>query len=335
MPPGAFVHDDRGGARRGTSVERSTSCRSARTSRSGALRVTNERDEQANLSVFSALEFCLWDARDDSTNGQRNFSTGEVEVVDGVIYHKTEYRERRDHFAYFACSEPLAGFDTQREAFLGEYRSWDSPLAVARGESFQLGRPRLGADRLPPRAVWSSRRARRAKCASCSATRRTRSPRSSIHPAHRRSTRSAPKRCSSTGFPRRQSRRAWRRSAPTGRVTRGARSEYPGRRHEPDGQYLEPLPEHGHVQSESVDLIVRVGDGARHGLPRLEPGSPRLPSARSPIARASGSSTSPRHSSRRAAPTTSTSRSPSAATTRSDRASTTTRCGWSLPSAPM
>ena len=54
----------------------------------------------------------------------------------GVIYHKTEYRERRDHFAYFACSEPLAGFDTQRDAFLGPYRGWDDPAAVARGASF-------------------------------------------------------------------------------------------------------------------------------------------------------------------------------------------------------
>jgi cellobiose phosphorylase len=52
-----------------------------------------------------------------------------------VIYHKTEYRERRDHFAYFACSEPLAGFDTQREAFLGAYRGFDTPLAVERGEA--------------------------------------------------------------------------------------------------------------------------------------------------------------------------------------------------------
>jgi cellobiose phosphorylase len=58
-----------------------------------------------------------------------------VEVEDGVIYHKTEYRERRDHFAFFACSEPLAGFDTQREPFLGPYRSWDRPLAVERGQS--------------------------------------------------------------------------------------------------------------------------------------------------------------------------------------------------------
>jgi cellobiose phosphorylase len=99
------------------------------------LRVTNERAEAAEVSVFSSVEFCLWDAQDDATNFQRNYSVGEVEVVDGVIYHKSEYRERRDHFAYFACSEPLAGFDTQREEFLGAYRGFDRPLAVERGRS--------------------------------------------------------------------------------------------------------------------------------------------------------------------------------------------------------
>ncbi len=99
------------------------------------LTVTNTRGEAADLSIFSAVEFCLWDAWDDATNFQRNFNTGQVEVEDGVIYHKTEYRERRDHFAYFACSEPLAGFDTQRESFLGPYRGWHRPLAVERGHS--------------------------------------------------------------------------------------------------------------------------------------------------------------------------------------------------------
>jgi len=98
------------------------------------LTVTNHRNTTARLSVFSSVEFALWDALDDATNYQRNFSTGEVEVADGVIYHKTEYRERRDHFAYFACSAPLAGFDTQREAFLGPYRGFDEPLGVERGE---------------------------------------------------------------------------------------------------------------------------------------------------------------------------------------------------------
>ncbi len=99
------------------------------------VRVTNERAAPARLSIFSSIEFCLWDAQDDATNFQRNYSVGEVEVEDGVIYHKTEYRERRDHFAFFACSEPLAGFDTQRDAFLGPYRGWDRPIAVERGAS--------------------------------------------------------------------------------------------------------------------------------------------------------------------------------------------------------
>jgi cellobiose phosphorylase len=99
------------------------------------LTVTNHGNDVADVSAFSALEFCLWEANDDATNFQRNFSTGQVEIVDGVIYHKTEYRERRNHFAFFACSEPLAGFDTQREDFLGAYRGWDNPQVVADGES--------------------------------------------------------------------------------------------------------------------------------------------------------------------------------------------------------
>jgi cellobiose phosphorylase len=97
--------------------------------------VSNQRQTPAALSIFSAIEFCLWDAQDDSTNFQRNFSIGEVEIEDGVIYHKTEYRERRDHFAWFACSGELAGFDTQRDVFLGPTRGWDRPAAVERGES--------------------------------------------------------------------------------------------------------------------------------------------------------------------------------------------------------
>lgn len=97
--------------------------------------VTNERDEAADLSLFSSIEFALWDAQDDATNFQRNFNTGEVEIEDGVIYHKTEYRERRDHFAYFACSADTVGFDTQRESFLGAHRGWDNPVVVANGVS--------------------------------------------------------------------------------------------------------------------------------------------------------------------------------------------------------
>lgn len=99
------------------------------------MQIQNLRNLPAQISVFSLVEFCLWDAHDDATNFQRNFSIGQVEVADEVIYHKTEYRERRDHFAYFACSLPLAGFDTQRSDFLGEYQGWDAPQAVVEGRA--------------------------------------------------------------------------------------------------------------------------------------------------------------------------------------------------------
>ena len=100
------------------------------------LTISNQREHSTQLSLFSFIEFCLWDAWDDQTNFQRNLNTGEVEVdaEAGVIYHKTEYRERRNHFAYFACSEPISGFDTQREAFLGPYRGFASPAVVETGK---------------------------------------------------------------------------------------------------------------------------------------------------------------------------------------------------------
>ena len=97
------------------------------------VRLTNRRSTPAELSLFGAVEFCLWDALDDATNYQRNLNTGEVEVANGVIFHKTEYRERRNHFAYLACSEDVAGFDTSREAFLGAYRGWDRPRVLETG----------------------------------------------------------------------------------------------------------------------------------------------------------------------------------------------------------
>ncbi len=118
------------------------------------LTLTNHRDQEVNLSVFTGIEFCLWDAQDDATNFQRNYSIGQTEVVDDVIYHKSEYRERRNHFAFFACSEKLAGFDTQRDAFLGVYGGWDMPAAVAAGEmsgSIACGWQPVGAQHIKTR----------------------------------------------------------------------------------------------------------------------------------------------------------------------------------------
>ncbi|HEY6963485.1 MAG TPA: glycosyl hydrolase family 65 protein [Gaiellaceae bacterium] len=97
------------------------------------VRVRNARRTSAALSLFAGVEFCLWDAHDDATNLQRNLSVGEVEVEGATILHVSEYRERRDHFAWFTCSAETAGFDTQRDAFLGPGRGFDAPAAVVRG----------------------------------------------------------------------------------------------------------------------------------------------------------------------------------------------------------
>jgi len=97
------------------------------------IRLSNLGDQERRISAFACVEFCLWDAHDDATNFQRNLNTGEVEVDGSVIYHKTEYRERRNHFAYFACSAQPTAYDTQRESFLGPYRGWERPIGVEKG----------------------------------------------------------------------------------------------------------------------------------------------------------------------------------------------------------
>ncbi len=238
--------------------------------------VTNRRESAADLSVFSLVEFCLWDAYDDMTNYQRNFNIGEVEVEDGVIYHKTEYRERRDHVAYFACSAPLAGFDTQRESFLGPYRGLDTPLVVERGESsnsiahgwqpigshhvqltLQPGETRqiifvLGYHENPQDQKFDP-------------------PGSQI--VNKRTVKPVIARYL---------------DAATVDAAFEALCDYwsdllgiyagrdAGRAHQPHGQYLERLPVHGDIQHVALGVVVRVRRGARDGLPRLEPGFARF-----------------------------------------------------------
>ena len=97
------------------------------------LTLTNNSSEVKKLKIFSFTEWCLWNAAADMENFQRNFSTGEVEIEDSVIYHKTEYKERRDHYAYYSVNTPIKGFDTDRETFFGLYNGFDEPQVVAEG----------------------------------------------------------------------------------------------------------------------------------------------------------------------------------------------------------
>ena len=98
------------------------------------LTLENTGSEPKELKVFSYVEWCLWNADDDMKNFQRLLSCGEVEVVGSTIYHKTEYRERRNHYAVYSVNAPIAGFDTIRDDFLGAYRGADNPEVVEMGQ---------------------------------------------------------------------------------------------------------------------------------------------------------------------------------------------------------
>ena len=97
------------------------------------LTLTNRTDRPKSVKLFSFIEWCLWNAATDMENFQRNFSTGEVEVDGSTIYHKTEYKERRNHYAFYTVNVPVDGFDTDRETFIGLYNGFDEPDAVIEG----------------------------------------------------------------------------------------------------------------------------------------------------------------------------------------------------------
>ena len=109
------------------------------------LTLKNTTNAAKTLKLFSFTEWCLWNAATDMENFQRNWSTGEVEIEGFspltsnlsplVIYHKTEYKERRNHYAYYALTNAKAdGFDTDRESFVGLYNGFEAPQCVMAGK---------------------------------------------------------------------------------------------------------------------------------------------------------------------------------------------------------
>ena len=99
------------------------------------LTLTNKGAAARDFKLFSFVEWCLWNAATDMENFQRNLSTGEVEIEGSTLYHKTEYRERRDHYAFYGVNAPVDGFDTDRESFIGMYNGFDAPQNVLAGQA--------------------------------------------------------------------------------------------------------------------------------------------------------------------------------------------------------
>ena len=99
------------------------------------VKLTNTGAAKKSFQFYSFVEWCLWNASTDMENFQRNLSTGEVEIDGNILYHKTEYRERRDHYAFFGVNRPFDGFDTDRETFIGLYNGFEAPQQVLAGTS--------------------------------------------------------------------------------------------------------------------------------------------------------------------------------------------------------
>ncbi len=210
---------------------------------------------------------------------------------EGVIYHTTEYRERRNHFAYFACSAPLAGFDTQREAFLGAYRGWDRPVVVERGrsaDSIAHGWAPCGSHHVELELGPGERRdvvfllgyAENPADAKFDPPGSTTIDKRRVRPVIERYLRP-----DEVDAALDASRRALGRVA----VDAADRHAQPARR--PDDQHLERLPVHGHVQPVPLGVAVRVRPRAGDGLPRLEPGPARV----RPHGAGAGPGADPRH----------------------------------------
>lgn len=101
------------------------------------LTLENRTDRQKAGRMCSALwSSACGTRRTTRPTSSATSSTGEIEVEGSAIYHVTEYRERRNHYAVYAVNAPVIGFDTDRETFLGAYNGFDHPAAVERGESF-------------------------------------------------------------------------------------------------------------------------------------------------------------------------------------------------------
>ena len=99
------------------------------------MKLTNTGSEAKTFKLFSYNEWCLWNAEDDQNNLQRNLSIGEVEIDGSTLYHKTEFKERRNHYAFYHMNDAIDGFDTDRESFIGLYNEYANPQAVVEGKA--------------------------------------------------------------------------------------------------------------------------------------------------------------------------------------------------------
>ena len=110
------------------------------------LKITNFDKVKRNLSVFTYVEYANnWNQNQDLGNLQYSQYILKMDVVDGIIDHGTNIYmptnpdnfqddgQSRHTFLAISGAE-VKGFDTDREIFLGHYRTYANPIAVENGK---------------------------------------------------------------------------------------------------------------------------------------------------------------------------------------------------------
>ena len=225
------------------------------------LKVRNASRRKRSLGIFTYAEFCLWDAVNDMTDFQYNLNIGQTKFSGNTIYHLTNYHAHQPCYAWFWANRKVVSWDGLRQAFIGPYRSESNPIAVEKG-----GCSNTAASGWAPFAGHEHR----------AVPRRRRRGGHRLHPRLRGDMgggrRPAPE------VPQLRERRSRAREAArlVGRDPRTVFREDPGRGGELHGQRLEPVPVPHDVQLVAFRLVLRVGHRPGHGIPRLQPGHPRV-----------------------------------------------------------
>jgi len=99
-----------------------------------ALKLVNCSKTVRRLSVFSYAELANnWHYRQDLENLQYSQYTVQMSVHDGMIRWRNATDQGFEEVWFGLAGSPVESFDTDRDIFLGSYRTQASPLAVERG----------------------------------------------------------------------------------------------------------------------------------------------------------------------------------------------------------
>jgi len=99
-----------------------------------SLVVTNPGTEARTISVFSYAELANeWNYRQDLENLQYSQYVVRATYRDGMIHRSNSTRDAMSELWFGVSGADVVGHDTDRDAFLGPYRTQANPIAVERG----------------------------------------------------------------------------------------------------------------------------------------------------------------------------------------------------------